>query len=160
MGRGCLGFKRNLGELLPINRPELPRQLRDQTEADLDQTWWICFLQASWSFLYNSGSPETTRNPVSLSLCLCLSLSLSLAACLPVTACLSLCFSVSLSLCPSVSLFLCLWSLCLSVLCLCLSLSLSLSRCLPAAACLIIMFLNVWGEVASDLHETSGKFFR
>ncbi len=29
MGRGCLGFGRNLGEILPTSLPELPIQLRD-----------------------------------------------------------------------------------------------------------------------------------
>ena len=29
MGRGCLGFGRNLEEILPTSLPELPIQLRD-----------------------------------------------------------------------------------------------------------------------------------
>ena len=33
-GEVAADLKRNLGEIIPINRPELPIQLRDQTDAD------------------------------------------------------------------------------------------------------------------------------
>ena len=46
-------------KICPGNRPNTERGV---SKADLDESWGKIFLQASRSFLYSSGTSETTRN--------------------------------------------------------------------------------------------------
>ena len=52
MGRGCLGFGRNLGEIIPTSLPELPIQLRDLGNNQKSLKTHFLFFYVFKSLLY------------------------------------------------------------------------------------------------------------